>query len=135
LPRIETQEMKLILLGTGIRLTEARRAGIGGPSPSFTPAAIFANGEQGAWYDPSDRGTLFRDTGGTVPVTADGQRVSRVLDKSGNGHHLVQQLNDNRPYYRSAGAIPCLELAGTSGFISGDLINNPIVYSARNSPL
>jgi len=42
---------------------------------------LFANGEQGAWYDPSDMSTMFQDSGGTTPVTASGQPVGLMLDK------------------------------------------------------
>lgn len=44
--------------------------------------AMFANGEQGAWYDPSDLTTLFQDSAGTTPVTAVEQPVGLMLDKS-----------------------------------------------------
>lgn len=50
--------------------------------PAFTPARLFAGGEAGAWFDPSDLATLFQDAAGSVPVTADGQPVGLVLDKS-----------------------------------------------------
>ncbi len=43
---------------------------------------LFAAGEQGAWYDPSDLSTLFRDVEGATPVTAPGQLVGLMLDKS-----------------------------------------------------
>jgi hypothetical protein len=46
------------------------------------PAILFANGEQGAWYDPSDLSTLFQDSAGTTPVTTAGQPVGLMLDKS-----------------------------------------------------
>lgn len=49
--------------------------------------AMFSNGEQGCWYDPSDFSTLFQDAAGTTPVTAVGQPVGRILDKSGRGNH------------------------------------------------
>lgn len=60
------------------------------PYPSTHPdlchgkyvAGLFANGEQGAWYDPSDLSTLFQDAYGTTPVTAVGQPVGLILDKS-----------------------------------------------------
>ena len=42
---------------------------------------LFANGEQGFFYDPSDMGTMYQDAAGTVPVTAVGQPVGLVLDK------------------------------------------------------
>ena len=45
-------------------------------------APLFANGEAGVWYDPSDLTTLFQDTAGTTPVTAPGQTVALMLDKS-----------------------------------------------------
>jgi hypothetical protein len=48
----------------------------------FNPATLFATGEQGAWYDPSDLTTLFQDSAGTTPVTAAGQSVGLMLDKS-----------------------------------------------------
>lgn len=58
--------------------------------PAFMPhaglaaavRAFFSNGEQGVWYDPSDRATLFQDYAGTTPVTAIEQPVGLVLDKS-----------------------------------------------------
>ncbi|WP_439560489.1 hypothetical protein [Roseinatronobacter sp.] len=46
------------------------------------PGWLFRNGAQGAWYDPSDAGTLFQDAAGASPVTAPGQTVGLVLDKS-----------------------------------------------------
>jgi hypothetical protein len=41
------------------------------------------------WYDPSDIDTLAQDQAGTVPVTAVGQAVGRMRDKSGHGMDLV----------------------------------------------
>lgn len=48
----------------------------------YSPLSLFAKGEQGAWYDPSDTTTLFQDSAGTTPVTASGQPVGLMLDKS-----------------------------------------------------
>ena len=48
----------------------------------FDPSTLFANGEPGAWYDPSDLTTLFQDAAGTTPVTAVEQPVGLMLDKS-----------------------------------------------------
>ncbi|MGQ0610058.1 MAG: hypothetical protein ACT4N9_03000 [Paracoccaceae bacterium] len=50
--------------------------------PAFSPARLFAAGEPGLWLDPSDLATLFQDSLGKTPVTADGQPVGLVLDKS-----------------------------------------------------
>lgn len=41
---------------------------------------LFANGEQGAWYDPSDINTMFQDSAGTTPGAV-GQPVGLILDK------------------------------------------------------
>jgi hypothetical protein len=57
--------------------------GLGGTrGGGFDPASLFAAGEQGAWYDPSDLSTLFQDDAGLTPVTAAGQSVGLLLDKS-----------------------------------------------------
>jgi hypothetical protein len=48
----------------------------------FDPSYLFAAGEQGAWYDPSDFSTLFDSSAGTTPVTAVEQFVGLMLDKS-----------------------------------------------------
>jgi hypothetical protein len=68
--------------------------GFGG---EFSPASLFAAGEQGAWYDPSDLSTLFQDSAGTTPVTAAGQPVGRMVDKSGRGNHATQATAAARP--------------------------------------
>ena len=51
-------------------------------SSAFTPASLFAAGEGGFWLDPSDFSTMFQDSAGTTPVTATGQTVGLILDKS-----------------------------------------------------
>jgi hypothetical protein len=52
----------------------------------FSPESLFENGEQGAWYDPSDYSTLFDSSAGTTPVSAPGNGsdvfVGLMLDKS-----------------------------------------------------
>ena len=66
----------------------------------WSPLSLFAAGEQGAWYDPSDLSTLYHDAAGTTPVTAVEQRVGLMLDKSGRDNHAFQATtapNDKRP--------------------------------------
>jgi hypothetical protein len=60
----------------------------------FTPLDLFQNGEQGVWYDPSDLTTLFQDSVGTTPVTADGDPVGLMLDKS-QGLEIGSELVTN----------------------------------------
>ena len=66
-------------LGIGLGIT--RLSGVLGPAP-FSPLDLFASGEEGAWYDPSDLTTLYQDAAGTTPVTGTGQPVGLMLDKS-----------------------------------------------------
>jgi hypothetical protein len=63
----------------------------------FSPGSLFANGEQGWWYDPSNFATLFQDSAGTTPVTAVEQPVGLQLDLSGRGNHRFQTTSANRP--------------------------------------
>lgn len=66
----------------------------------FSPLSLFAASEPGFWFDPSDISTLFQDTAGTTPVTAAGQSVGLVLDKSGRGNHATQSTSLSRPTYQ-----------------------------------
>ena len=43
---------------------------------------LFANGEQGFFYNPNDLSTMFQNAAGTIPVTAAGQPVGLILDKA-----------------------------------------------------
>lgn len=63
----------------------------------WSPASLFSAGEQGAWYDPSDLSTLFQDAAGTTPVTATGQSVRLILDKSGKENHATAPSDAARP--------------------------------------
>lgn len=66
----------------------------------FSPADLLP----AAWWDASDLGTLWQDTGATTPVTADGQPVARVNDRSGAGRTVTQGTSDARPAYHSDGS-------------------------------
>ena len=86
-------------LGIGLGIT--RLSGVLG----FNPASPFANGEEGAWYDPSDLTTLYQDAAGTTPVTAAGQPVGLMLDKS-KGLTLESELvtGDSSDFTSSLGS-------------------------------
>lgn len=83
----------------------------------FTPVSLFANGEQGAWYDPSDMSTLFQDAAGTTPVTAADQQVGLMRDKSGRNNHASQATAGSRPILRTSGGIWYLEFDGVNDFM------------------
>jgi SPP1 family predicted phage head-tail adaptor len=96
--------------GTGVSVRQTETNALGAddaasavvevPVSGFDPATLFASGEQGAWYDPSDFSTMFQDTDGTTPVTAVGQAVARINDKSGRGNHATQSNATARPILR-----------------------------------
>ena len=64
---------------------------------AWSPLSLFAASEVGAWYDPSDLTTMFQDSAGTTPVTADGQPLGLILDKSPNLANATQTVSGNRP--------------------------------------
>lgn len=86
---------------------------------------LFANGEQGFWYDPSDMGTMFRDAAGTVPVTAVGQPVGLIRDKSGRNNHAFQTTSASRPILRKNAVTGAnyLEFDGSDDFLMTSNIN------------
>lgn len=88
------------------------------PPAPWTPASLFASGVQGAWYDPSDIATLFQDTAATAPVTATGQAVAVMQDKSGLGRHLTQPTLAKRPTYQTDGTLHWLNFDGVDDFLS-----------------
>jgi hypothetical protein len=96
----------------GINISVSRQNG------GFGPASLFSAGQIGGWYDPSDRNTLFQDSAGTTPVTAAGQPVGRILDKSGRGNHATQTTAGSRPLYQIDGnGRPYLSFDGVDDFL------------------
>lgn len=103
----------------------------------WTPVQLFANGEQGVWYEPKPE-YLFQDAAGTIPVTADGDPVGRMLDLSGNNNHATQSTSAARPVYRTDGVLHWLEFDGvddhlaipndTDGAVGSD---NTAVFAVR----
>ena len=87
----------------------------------FSPASLFSSGEEGAWYDPSDLSTLFEEDG-TTPASVDGP-VGKVLDKSGNGNHLIQTTETKCPTLRLAGGLYYLEFDGVDDGLQASAID------------
>jgi hypothetical protein len=83
----------------------------------FSPASLFAGGVVGAVYDPSDLSTLWQDSARTTPVTADGDPVGCIDDKSGNGNHATQPTGVRRPLYKTAGGLHWLEGDGVDDWL------------------
>jgi len=64
------------------------------PKGPFSPSSIA--GLQ-LWLDASDFTTLFTDSAGSTPATADGDPVGRWADKSGNSNHTIQADGTKKP--------------------------------------
>lgn len=99
------------------RMMGPRRGGV----TTFDPASLFASGEDGLFYDPSDLSTLFQDVAGSTAVTSDGDPVARVNDKSGNGSNGLQSTDTKRPLYKAGAGLQWFQPDGVDdGFnVSG----------------
>jgi hypothetical protein len=86
------------MLGLGLSIPQVA---VRGTRAVFSPASLFASGEQGAWYDPSDFTTLFEDSAGTTPITTVERPVGLMLDKLGRGNHAFQTSSAARPALRN----------------------------------
>jgi hypothetical protein len=94
------------MAGLGLSIA-AIRTGSGG----FSPATLFANSEEGFWFEISDLSTVWEDSAGTIPASVDGP-VGRITDKSGRGRHATQGTTANKPTLRSGGGLYWLEWDG-----------------------
>lgn len=110
-------------------------------SSTFTPASLFAAGEVGAWYDPSDFSTMFQDSAGTTPVTATGQPVGLILDKSKGlalGSELITNGDNEAALFTGASGVNgavTRNAAPGGGFaamqtLSGGLVLHHIAFSS-----
>lgn len=59
---------------------------------SASPAGLITASDIGGFYDFSDTSSLWQNTTGTIPVTAAGQPIKRIDDKSVKGNHLTQSV-------------------------------------------
>jgi len=83
--------------------------------------SLFGAGEQGALYIPMPivfgEQALFQDSAGTVPVTADGDPVGRMLDQSPNNNRAIQSLSARRPVYNTDGTLNFAAFDGIDDFL------------------
>ena len=109
--------MELALSNSLVRM---RHSGLSDPI-----LALFANGEQGAYYDPSDSSTVFQDAAMTTSAGAN-DPVGAIMDKSGNGNHATQSMAAARPIRRTDGTHWWLEFDG----VDDVLVTSAIDFTA-----
>ena len=117
--------MKSFLMGGG---THSRNTFLmGGSLKTLTQLikSLFSNGEQGFFYDPNDLSTMYQNAAGTIPVTAAGQPVGLMLDKSGRNNHAYQSVSASRPVLQRNATTGAYYLAfdGTDDFLVTSSIN------------
>lgn len=77
------------------------RSGGGATGPTFSPLDLGA--KLLFWFDASDKSVLWQDAGGTTPVTASGQTVARIRDKSANNYFMDRRAAGTGVYTESGG--------------------------------
>lgn len=70
----------------------------------WTPHALFADGQRGAWWDIGDESTVYEDSEATILASLNGP-IGYVQDKSGNGNHLIQTTSTYRPRLEEIGGV------------------------------
>lgn len=99
-------------LGLGLSFPARRRT---------FPSNMYTANQNGFWYDPGDISTLYQDDLKTTPVTASGNPVGYVEDKSGNANPARQATAANKPTYQESGSLRYLTFNGTSAFLGTGL--------------
>ena len=78
-------------------------------SGGFSPASLFAGGQEGLLLDAFDIDTLFQVSDGTTPVTVATDPIGYFGDKSGNDNHATQATAAARPTYQTGPARATLD--------------------------
>lgn len=92
--------------------------------------SLFANGEQGFFYDPNDLSTMWQDQAKLLPVTGEGQPVRHILDKSGNNNHAFATSSATRPILRKNATTGAYYLAFDGA--DDSLVTNNIDFTATD---
>ena len=111
------------MLGLGLSIPQLAARGLRISDLAAAIRALFAAGEQGVWYDPSDLTTLYQDAAGTIPVTAVEQPVGLILDKS-RGLTLGPELVANGDF--SNGTTGWTGNSAVLSILNGALVVTPV---------
>ena len=75
----------------------------------FSPASLFAGGQEGLLLEAFDIDTLFQVSDGTTPVTVATNPIGYFGDKSGRANHATQATAAARPTYQTGPARATLD--------------------------
>ena len=116
-----------VIGGVGIWTPNTMIMGSINQNLSYLIKSLFWNNEQGFAYDPNDLSTMFQDAAGTIPVTAAGQPVGLIKDKSGRNNHAYQATSAARPILRKNATTGAyyLELDGADDYLQVDGVSLP----------
>lgn len=102
----------------------------GGLRP-FTPLSL----APALWLDASVASSLFQNSNGTTPATADADPVGYWGDKSGNARHVTQATGTKRPVVKTGAngknGLPIVKFDGTDDHLSLATSGLPIQTSPR----
>jgi len=80
------------------------------------------------WGDLSDINKLYQDSGGSTPVTADGDPIGKSTDKSGLGNHFTQATTSKKPTYKTGvQASKSAALFATDDYLDGNNNATPLI--------
>lgn len=102
-------------------LDRASRRAFAGGSPLGSSAPAWSPSDLGAdviaWWDFSDFSRLYQDSGRTTLVTAAGQTVGSVTDRSASGIHLTQPTASKEPAVVAVGSLYGLSFDGVDDWM------------------
>lgn len=103
---------------------------LGGGASAFDPLSL----SPALWLDASDASTLFQDSAGTTPATADSDVVGMWADKSGNGRHVTQTTTANKPLLKLAqqNGLNVVLFDGSNDTLTRSIIGSDIFSANQN---
>lgn len=111
----------------GHMITLFQPAVLGGAPAPFTPAALFAGGIKGGFWNPKQLSTLYNDRSQTPSTLAISTSLAGTIkDLSGNNNHLVASADSRRPQIQPWGSINRSSHNNTNPTLPGEAWLGPV---------
>lgn len=88
-----------------------------GGTAVWTPLNLFSGGLVGAYYQVSDLSTLYVERSSPSTLSSVDGVVGTIMDKSGNGFHMIAASDAGRPILRQSGSFYYLEVDGVDDWM------------------